>query len=102
MTALDGAALPARRSRRLAPAPSAAARAASRDRMPAADAVADAETLRLALKITKSGNPDCYVKGGFAVAALVHPGVVHQLDAAVPYAIEAARAAFRAVPGLRG
>lgn len=86
------------------PSPCPVCRGAGRisDRMPAADAVADAETLRLALKITKSGNPDCYVKGGFAVAALVHPGVVHQLDAAVPYAIEAARAAFRAVPGLRG
>lgn len=67
-----------------------------------ADAVADAETLRLALKITKSGNPDYYVMGGIALAAMVHPGVVHAAESAAPCAIQAARATFRAVPGLRG
>ena len=69
------------------------------DRMPVADAMADAETLRV--------HTARLLGGGHAWAALQH-GVIAERRAwqgktaeAASFAREAARAAFRAVPGLR-
>lgn len=64
------------------------------DRMPAADAMADAETLRL------HGMPGDIREYGATAALLLY--TTEMVDAAPHYARLEARAAFRAVPGLRG
>lgn len=71
-----------------------------------ADAIADAETLRLAsdpnARITAE---EAYRLGGWAIYWLFSPASYELRDpdeAAIQTAVVAASAAFRAVPGLRG
>lgn len=72
------------------------------DRMPVADAMADAETLRLALiehdRLSHGlGMTDCEWVVRDSYARLRNPDGVARCEVAIE-----ARAAFRAVPGLRG
>jgi hypothetical protein len=73
-----------------------------------ADAMADAETLRWAVQGV-GGGPlvDASLQGGRAVRAVLkidsgNDGGCHNPIQAAAWAESAARAAFRAVPGLRG
>lgn len=68
------------------------------DRMPARDALADAETLLSALKVCKHDTVQCYVDGAWASAR----ASAGEIEPSGMWAERAARAAFRAVPGLRG
>jgi hypothetical protein len=78
------------------------------DVMPAADAMADAETVRLAAKRRPGLRSDVRHASYYGARVLDYTcdrddiGDVDPADVAAGYAQTAARAAFRAIPGLRG